>query len=95
MGFLNDIGYAILCALGLVVFLVIMWFAIGIFFAMRDLYFKKRVERSFINHKDLMQSLKNKEELLKFQNGCSHVNYSYSGSHPDKPFTCKDCGKLI
>ncbi len=95
MEYLINIGYAILCALGLVVFLVIMWFAIGIFFAMRDLFFKKRAERKFISHSELIQSMKNKQEFLRSQNEYPHENYAYTDSHPDKPFTCKDCGKLI
>lgn len=55
MEVLTNIGIAILCALGLAVFLVIMWFVMGMFFAMRDLFFKKRIGRNFVSHDDIIE----------------------------------------
>lgn len=39
---LINIGFLILGALGLVVFLVLLWFAIGMALAMRDIFFKRK-----------------------------------------------------
>lgn len=37
-----------------------------------------------------------KKEKYKYdKNNCSHDDLRYTDSHPDKPFTCHDCGKLI
>lgn len=58
---LVNIGYAILCAFGLVVFLLIMWFAIAIFLVMKDIFFKKKENRNFVSHDELMESLKKDE----------------------------------
>lgn len=55
MEVLTNIGIAKLCALGLAVFLVIMWFVMGMFFAMRDLLFKKRIGRNFVSHDDVIE----------------------------------------
>ncbi|WP_119792076.1 hypothetical protein [Flavobacterium anhuiense] len=60
MEYLINIGYAILCALGLVVFLVIMWFAIGIFLAMKDIFLRrKKSERNFIAHDEIIEKVIN------------------------------------
>lgn len=37
----------------------------------------------FIRQPDIDQSL------------CNHENVRYTDSHPDKPFTCMDCKKLL
>ncbi|WP_035647382.1 hypothetical protein [Flavobacterium sp. ASV13] len=63
MEHLINIGYLILGALGLVVFLVIMWFAVGMTKAMIGIFFKrKEPNRNFISHEKLIDSLKNKAD---------------------------------
>ncbi|SHG28453.1 hypothetical protein [Flavobacterium johnsoniae] len=56
MEYLINVGYAIICALGLVVFLVLIWFSIGLCLAMKDIFFsRKRKNRDFINHDDIIK----------------------------------------
>ncbi|MHC0441585.1 hypothetical protein [Flavobacterium sp. 3-210] len=56
MEWLINIGCLILGALGVLVFLVIVWFVIGMGKAMIGIFFtRKSVDRNFISHEDIVK----------------------------------------